>query len=162
MLEIAEVQIGEVKASQGERLLRASALGSCIAVIALDITRHIGMVAHVMLPGSAPGGKHGREKTKYAANAIDAIIETMTSQDSKISNIQVALVGAGNVLCREDDSICRDNIESVTDLLKQRKLSVVARALGGNMRKSALLNVEKPCIMYTEGDGPERRLFETD
>jgi len=76
MAKNIDVRIGEVKVSRGKVILQSKAIGSCIAIVAYDATKPIGALAHVMLPGRAPA-KKAVEKTKYAADAIDAIVNKM-------------------------------------------------------------------------------------
>ena len=159
MEEIISVQVGKVKAAAGDGILKANALGSCIAVAAFDPVENIGAMAHVMLPGKAPEKKDNIEKTKYAVNAIETILEKMIAMGSNTDNIKAALVGGGNVLHRDDDSICRDNIESVTRFIKEKKINVVSKVLGGFERKSAILDVQRGTISYTEGNSGEKQLW---
>ncbi len=159
MNKIIDVQIGQVKASQGKAILRSKAIGSCIAIVAYDRVRLIGALAHVMLPGRAPAGKKRGVKTRYAADAIDAMLTQMTQLGSKTDNIKVVLAGGGNVLGREDDTICRDNVESVLELLLQKQLSVQAQAVGGTARRSVSLDVERGIVFCTEGNGSKMQLY---
>ncbi|MHC4464156.1 MAG: chemotaxis protein CheD, partial [Planctomycetota bacterium] len=115
MREIIDVNTGEVKVGGEKVVLRSIAIGSCV-IAAYDSEKKIGAMAHVMLPGSAP--KKALERTKYAANAIEEMIYQMTGAGADKDNIEVCLVGGGNVLKKEDDTICRDNIKSTTQLLK--------------------------------------------
>jgi len=159
MKKVIDVQIGEVRAERGKVILKSKAIGSCIAIAAYDATKNIAALAHVMMPGSAPVNKELREKTKYAADAIDAIVGRMARLGSKDDDIEVVLVGAGNVLHREDDTICRDNIKSVIELLRKKHLKVGAQAVGGTARRSVSLDVEHGIISCTEGDGSEMQLW---
>ena len=158
MKRIVDVQIGQIKAAKGKVILQSKAIGSCIAIVAYDPTRNIGSLAHVMLPGSAPGDKEPGEKTKYAANAIDAIIGKLSCLGSREEDLEVSLVGAGNVLNRADDTICKDNIKSTLQLLSEKGLKVRAQALGGTDRRSVSLDVERGIISYSEGNGKETQL----
>ena len=159
MKEIVDVQIGEVRAERRKVILQSKAIGSCIAIVAYDAAKNIGAIAHVMLPGSAPASKNPGEKTKYAANAIDAMVGQMAELGSKSDDIEVALVGGGNILNREDDTICKDNIESALELLEKKRLKVKAQAVGGTNRRSVSLDVEHGIISYTKGDGGEVQLW---
>lgn len=160
MKEIIDVQIGQVETGVGKVILQSKAIGSCIAIVAYDAVKKIGALAHVMLPGSAPS-KKTIEKTKYAANAIDATVEKMSHLGSQKDDIEVALVGGGNILNREDDTICKANIESVLGLLGKKGLRVRAQAVGGTDRRSVSLDVESGKIFYTEGEGNEKLLWES-
>ena len=158
MERIVDVQIGQVKACKRNVMLQSKAIGSCIAIVAYDHRRNIGSLAHVMLPGRAPVGKEPDEKTKYAADAIDAIVRRMGLLGSKKDDLEVTLVGGANVLNRPDDTICKDNIESTLQLLREKGLKVRAQALGGTDRRCVCLDVERGIVSYTEGDGGERQL----
>lgn len=157
MREIIDVNTGQVKLGRGEVLLRSLAIGSCIAVAAYDSKAGIGAMAHIMLPGSAP--VKFSERTKYAANAIDEMIGMMLEAGSKNGNIEVCLVGAGNVLQKEDDTICVANMQSTTRLLEERNIPIRATVLGGTERKSIFLDVESGNVSYRKGGGQERPLW---
>jgi len=159
MRKIIDVQIGEVKAGRGRVLLNSKAIGSCVAIAAYDRERKAGALAHVMLPGRAPQGKEGEERTKYAADAIDLIIEELGKYGSRKEDIEVVLVGGGNVLEREDDTICKENIESVEELLKERGLKIQAKSVGGASRRSIYMDVEHGVVSYTKGDDREMQLW---
>ena len=158
MERIIDVQVGQVKTGKGKVILQSKAIGSCIAIAAYDPRRNIGSLAHVMLPGSAPADKKPSEKTRYATDAIDAMVSKLSDLGSKIDDLEVTLVGGGNVLNRADDTICKDNIESTLQILSEKGLKVRARALGGTKRKGVSLDVECGIVSYTEGDGRERQL----
>ena len=159
MREIVDVNTGEVKVSGKKIILRSLAIGSCIVIAAYDFKKKIGAMAHVMLPGSAP--EKTLEKTRYAADAIDEMIDKMTQAGSGKDDIEVCLVGGGNVLKRKDDTICEDNIESTTRLLENKQVPVRSTILGGTERKGVFLNVESGTISYTEGNGKEQPLWKT-
>lgn len=159
MKKTVDVQIGEVKAGQGEIVLQSKAIGSCVAIVAYDARKNIGALAHVMLPGRAPAKKKLGEKTKYAANAIDALVSQMGQLGSENGDIEVALVGGANILNRKDDTICKDNIESILALLKKRHLKVRAQAVGGTARRSVYLDVGRGIIYYAEGDKSKTQLW---
>ena len=160
--KVSDVQIGQVKAGRGKVILQSKAIGSCVAIVAYDATKHIGALAHIMLPGRAPTKKKREERTKYAANAIDAIVSRMSKLGSKKDNIEAALVGGGNILNREDDTICNANIESTLELLAKKGLKVTAQAVGGTVRRSVSLDVESGKMFYTEGHGNENMLWESE
>lgn len=157
MEEIVDVNTGEVKVSRGKVILRAIAIGSCIVVAAYDYNKKIGAMAHIMLPGAA--GKKEPEKTKYAVDAIDAMIEKMAAAGSRDGCFEACLVGAANVLKRQDDTICQDNIKSATELLKQKQIPIRASVLGGTARKGVFLSVESGSVCYTEGNEKEKLLW---
>jgi chemotaxis protein CheD len=159
MKETIDVQIGEVKAECGGVILKSKAIGSCIAIVAYDAMRKIGAMAHVMLPGRAPANKKSSERMKYAADAIDVLVNRMIQLGSRNGDIEVVLVGGGNVLDRPDDTICRDNIESALEFCGKKHMRVKAQAVGGTERRSVSLDVECGTVFYSEGNGSEVELW---
>ena len=159
MKKVIDVQIGKVRADRGKVILKSKAIGSCIAIVAYDAVKNVGALAHVMLPGSAPGGTDVDESMKYAADAIDEIVRRMSRLGSRNGDIEVSLVGGGNVLRRERDTICRDNIDSTRELLRKKQLKIRAQAVGGTDRRSVSLDIERGIISYTEDDGAEMQLW---
>jgi chemotaxis protein CheD len=158
MKEIVDVNTGETAVQRGEFVLRAMAIGSCVVVAAYDSkTKNAGM-AHIMLPGCDPG--QSCEETKYATGGIEQMLNQMLESGSVLDDIEVCLVGAGNVLQKEDDIICEDNIKSVTTILSEKRIPVRASFLGGNKRKSISIDTETGSISYTEGDDPEKPLWQ--
>jgi len=157
MKEIIDVNTGEVKVGGSKTILRSLAIGSCIVVAAYDSRKKVGAMAHVMLPGRAP--EKEPEKTKYAADAIDEMINQMTVAGANRDNIEVCLVGGGNVLQRKDDTICKENVKSTTELLEKENIPIRKAVLGGTERKSVFLDIDCGSISYTEGDGGKRPLW---
>ena len=157
MKQIQDVGTGEVKVASGSGVLRALAIGSCIAVAAYDQKRKIGAMAHIMLPGRSP--EKFQERTKYAADAIAEMLAQITAAGSSKNDIEVCMVGGGNVLKKEDDTICTSNIKSVTELLTEQDIPIRGKIVGGMERKGIFLDIEKGAVSYTEGDGSKRLLW---
>jgi len=158
--QIIDVNTGEVKIASGPIMLRSVAIGSCIVVATLDSEKKVGAMAHIMLPGTAPS--NSIDKTKYAADAIDELIGMLNDSEFEQGDIDVFLVGAGNVLRKEDDTICQANIKSVTGILKEKNIPVKASVLGGIKRKSIFMDIEDCCISFTEGNEKEKVLWKAD
>ena len=156
--DIVDVNTGEVKIATKGTILRSVAIGSCIAVAAINFKRKIGAMAHIMLPGNAP--QHSLEKTKYAFDGIEQLLNQMFEVGTSTDDIEVCLVGGGNVLKKEYDTICEANIESITQILKGKNIPVMASVLGRTKRKSVFLDVENGCISYVEGDEKEKILWQ--
>ena len=158
--KIIDVNTGEVKAVVGKGILRSVGIGSCVVVVAYNLSRKIGGMAHIMLPGAAP--QQSLEKTKYAFDGIEQLLKQMFEAGANTDETEICLVGAGNILQKEDDTICDANIESVTGILEEKDISVIASVLGGTKRKSVFLNVEDGNISYAEGDEKEKTLWQTN
>ncbi len=158
--QIIDINTGEVKVAGSPTMLRSVAIGSCVVIAALNFERKIGAMAHIMLPGSAP--ENVAEKTRYAADAVDELLNIMTDGQPQRGDIHACLVGAGNVLKREDDTICKANIESTMRILKEKNIPIRASVLGGTKSKSVFMDVENGCISYIEGDEKEKILWQAN
>lgn len=156
---VIDVQTGQVRGGQGKVVLRAVALGSCLAIVLYDPVRKNGAMAHVMLPGKAPVKEGPLERTKYAADAIDTLMEIMAQMGSRKNDFCAAVVGGANVLRRQNDTIARDNVESNLRILEEKKLNVVAKRIGGYERRNVSLDLEKGIISYAEGDSIDKELW---
>lgn len=159
MRQIVDVNTGEVKVDSRDVILRSSPLGSCVAVVACGIENRVAGMAHVMLPGKAPKHKIAEKKLRYAADAIAELLDMMSKAGCEKDQICFALVGGGNVLKRDDDTICQNNIDSVEKLLAAEKLYVAARAVGGTLRRVASIDVMRGTVSYFEGDAGETVLL---
>ena len=154
-----DVNTGEVKVAAKGTILRSIGIGSCIVVVAYNIRAKIGGMAHIMLPGSAP--QQSLEKTKYAFDGIGQLLNQMLEAGAGTDEIEVCLVGAGNVLHKKNDTICDANIESVTGILKEKNISVKVSVLGGTKRKSVFLDVEDGRVFYIKGDEKKKTLWQS-
>ena len=158
MKETITVFTGEVKTSNHFADLKSSPIGSCVVVVLFDENCKFGGMAHIMLPGKAPE-KENTVAGRYAQNAICSLIDELTVQGVNRKNLKAVVVGGGNVLKRENDTIGSDNLKSVSLLLKEKEIVVVANSVKGTDRKSVRFNIELGIIFYTKGDEPEKELF---
>ncbi len=157
MKEIVDISTGEIVVGAKGTMLRSIAIGSCIVIAAYDSKNNIGAMAHIMLPGRAP--EKSQQKTKYAADAIDEMINRMTQRGAKKCNIEVCLIGGANILQKQDDTVCEANIKSVTQLLKKKRIPIRADVLGGTERKGVLMDTDSGSISHTEGNSEKKPLW---
>ncbi|OQX77720.1 MAG: hypothetical protein B6D61_06730 [Bacteroidetes bacterium 4484_249] len=157
--EIIYVHTGEIKACNNGVILKSSPLGSCIVIAAYDTGKQVGAMAHFMLPGKAPERKNYL-KTRYVIDALQELIDKMNVLGTKEKNIEVCLVGGANIMKRDNDTIAKDNIASVNELLRERNIKIKAESVGGTERRSVSLDVETGCVNYTVGDGAEKILYQ--
>ena len=161
MNTIIAVHTGEIKASKKDIIFKSSAIGSCIAIAANDAKEKVGALAHTMLPGKAPAGEKYQKK-KYAADAIEEIISRMNLMGAKKENIEVCIAGGANILKRKDDTIGLDNLTSVIEILKEKKIKIQAKSVGGTERRSLTLDVENGSVFYSIGDETEKLLWKVN
>ena len=75
-MNIIYTNTGEVKTGRRNEILKSSGIGSCVVIAAYHPGKKVGVMAHVMLPGVAPE-RNDIQRTRYAADAIDEVIERM-------------------------------------------------------------------------------------
>lgn len=153
--EIIDVNTGEIKVSSKPVILRALALGSCVAVVAYDKINKIGGLAHVMLPGKSPN-KEKIEKTKYAENAIDTLLTSMQNLGSNRADIGISLVGGANMF--GEDSIPKEVVYSILGYLKTIGIEPKNKIIGGKNYRTASLDIASGKIFYTESDNMSGQL----
>jgi chemotaxis protein CheD len=151
---IVDVQTGEVKVGGDRAVISSTAIGSCIAIVAIDPQAGIGGIAHIMLPGKAPGWVDG-PKTRYAHDGLFYLVKSLLQFGARRELIKVCLVGGANVLLDPEDSVCRDNCASVFALCAGYRLTVCAQSLGGFKRRRVLLDVEKNMVFCGIGDNSD-------
>ncbi len=154
---VRDIATGEVKAGGADCVLRSNAIGSCIVVTAYDPVRVVGALAHIMLPGSAPDD--AANKTRYAFDAIDKMLRLLATMQAATERLECCLVGGGNILKRPDDTICTENLRSVEEILKERNLTIVQRAVGGTTRRTGLFDIETGSVFFTEGNSRKLLLW---
>lgn len=159
MKQEINVHTGEVRVSGNDAIIRTSALGSCVAVVAYDFFHKIGGLAHIMLPGRSPKNQTGNNQLKYAENAIALQLQLMIECGAKVDRIIAVLAGGANVLNKPNDTICGDNIYSVKQTLAEANIPVMAEATGANLRRSITLDVKEGSCYYTEGSSREMLLW---
>jgi len=156
--QIIYAMTGEVKAGNKNTILKSSAIGSCIVITTYDKQTQTGIIAHIMLPGKAPENRN-IQKNRYVSNAINELINILELNGANNNEIEVCIAGGANVLKRKDDHIGQDIIISVEEILKKRKINIMARSLGGSQRRSVSLDVETGCVYYSLGDEAEKLLW---
>ncbi|MBN1818658.1 MAG: chemotaxis protein CheD [Sedimentisphaerales bacterium] len=150
---IIHVSTGQAKIAGPDALLQSTPLGSCVAVVLLDPVRSIGAMAHIMLPGRAPENLEKSDRFRYAADAVDWMVEALQQRGVRPASCGAALIGGGNVLQRPDDTICNANIQSVRQWGDRHRLRIVACCLGGQQRRRAILDTGQRSILCSRGDG---------
>jgi len=153
---IRYVQAGEIKSSTKNELLISSPLGSCIAVVAYDIKRKIGAIAHIMLPGKSPENNE-RDKTRYTIDAIEILFSKLNSLGASDADIEICLAGGANVLKKENETLTHDIIKSVQKAVKRKK--ICASSLGGFERRKVTLDIGTGTVYYTVGESGEKVLW---
>jgi len=160
-----EVGTGEVRvASSG--VLRASALGSCVAVALVDPVAGVGGVAHVMLPGSGsgpPSSENGETRPpdhRYAEDAILELDRSLAALGGQRSRSTAILVGGANVLGRAGADVGSLVLASVREVLDMVCIQVGTTHVGGAERRSLTVQTNPCRVLFTVGDSQPAVLWE--
>jgi len=158
------VASGEVAISTKNEWLVSTPLGSCVAVVAYDVTTKIGGMAHIMLPGKSYSMKELDNRFHFAFDAIELLLDGLLQKGVVPENIAVCLVGGANVLKKKSDGIAIEVANSVLAIIVKKQITVHAVAMGGYERYTVSLNTGAGKVYYTVGDSPEMVLcnFELD
>jgi chemotaxis protein CheD len=155
-MPVWEVLTGEIAAVKPGTELCANGVGSCIALAALDPGTRIAGLAHIMLPGRAPEGHPKKER--YAEDAIETLLLDMAVLGADPGRLRIAYAGGANVLNSDSDTLCEMNVNSVEKALANKRLPVLARETGGNMRRKVRIDTVHGIVYSATGDSQETPL----
>ncbi len=150
-----DVYTGKVIVSSKPVILRAMAIGSCIAVMVYDRHRKIGGIAHIMLPGRSPS-ENSEDRTKYAEDAIDILLDAVKKHDTGKEDLEINIVGAADML--GEGGISKEIAGSVLGYLEKLGVGPKNKKIGGIERRSVSLDIETGRIFYSEGDSMVKEL----
>jgi len=153
----SDVSTGELRAARSG-FLRASAIGSCMAVAMYDPVAGIGGLAHSMLPGMAPQ-RRSSDRTRYVNDGVRELVEALTDLGARRDRLEACIAGGGNVLERHGETLCDANIASGALTLEQLGIALVARDVGGTQRRSLTIDIDTGRVSITVGDGAPTLLW---
>lgn len=156
-MEIIDVQTGEICLGDANAILVSNGIGSCVVIGLLDPLECLGGMAHTMLPGRA-AKKEAVGAHRYLESAVEDLIAYMVSAGAYRTRLLGFMVGAGNVLKRDDDVICKANMESAYATLSALGIPIAAQSLGGYERRRVRFEIGSAMVFCSVGDGPERLL----
>jgi chemotaxis protein CheD len=146
--QIIDVSTGEVSVSGKEVVLRALALGSCVAVVAYDRANKVGGLAHVMLPGKSSSNKT-KNNPKYAEDALEILLSGMQELGSTCAKMELSLFGGANML--GEGKLPKEIVDSILNYLEMMGIEPKNRITGGSTYRAVSLDVATGRIFYSEG-----------
>lgn len=161
MERVVDVDTGEVQADRGNVILRSNAIGSCVVVAAILPGSHTGALAHILLPGKAPENCT-ESLNRYAFNALTELFEKLKGLSASKQDVITFMIGGANVLKRKDDQIGEFNIASVESILRSFELAPLKQEVGGEERRSVVLNLRREQLCYTVGESKEMLLWKNN
>jgi len=130
------VGIGDVKVEQGDVMLLAYGVGSCVVIVLYNSEKRVGGLAHVLLPA---GSDHS---WKYPKGAINEMIIRLGHFGLQASDV-VAKIAGGAMMFEnfQKQAIGKRNVAETKEELKRLKIPVVAEDIFGNWGRTVSFNI---------------------
>lgn len=148
------VGIGGLVTAQTPDKLR-SVLGSCVGIALFDPVRQIAGLAHSILP---EGSEEAAELGKFADQAVDNLIVTLTSEGADKTRLQAKLIGGATMFGAQSTSdLGKRNVEVAAQRLGCHNIPVVGQAVGGGKGRRMILDpANGEVIVEIIGEAPMR------
>lgn len=124
-------------------VLACLGLGSCVAFVAYDAAKHIGGMAHMVLPDSTMGRPSELAPAKFVDLAIPIVVERVLQLGAQHRNLQVHLLGGSCMLKGQGGmlNIGERNIQAARSLCQKLGLRITSEDVGGNHGRTVRLHV---------------------
>ncbi len=142
---------------QADDELKILGLGSCVALIMMDVRAHCVGMAHVALPDSQIGTAADRScHGRYADTAVPALIRAMRLAGAGANHRRyiVKLVGGANLADPNDVfNIGRRNCLAVKRALWEHGMGAVGEELGGHQGRCVAAGTKSSIVrIYSPGE----------
>ena len=145
-MSTAMVGVGEmsVAADPGDQL-SAPGLGSCVALVLIDVATWTVGMAHIALPDSRTDqDRRKRFPGHFADTSVPALISEMvrSGAGTNTRNYVVKLVGGARLLDpRGIFNIGQRNVEALREALQQQRIQTIAEDVGGAISRTVRASV---------------------
>ncbi|MBN2040972.1 MAG: chemotaxis protein CheD [Spirochaetes bacterium] len=134
--KLINVGIADIGIAKPPDILR-TILGSCVGVCLYDSRSQIGGLSHVMLPKMIETSSATLPNLKkYADTAIPYLLKKMENIGANRKYISAKIIGGATMFKimsnNPASNIGQNNIDSVKQILKELKISIIAEDLGGD------------------------------
>jgi chemotaxis protein CheD len=136
------------------------ALGSCIAVLMHDPVTKVSGLLHYMLPESAIDAKKAEQNPfMFADTGIPGMIHALQTAGGDAKRMVVRLAGGAQVLDSQGVfQIGKRNYLAARRILWKAGILIAGEAVGGEVSRTARLEVATGRLWLREGGGMEREL----
>jgi chemotaxis protein CheD len=144
-MSVVYVGVGEYASSKSPgQIVKTLALGSCVAVVLLDVqNRSVGLL-HVALPDSAINKKRAEERPgMFADTGIPKLLDDMKKLGyNGHGKMIVKLIGGASIMDPNNTfNIGKRNLLAVRKILWRYQLGAVAEDVEGNISRSVSVDV---------------------
>lgn len=152
------VNIGQIEVANGDGVLIAVGLGSCVGVAIYDQERMVGGMAHVFLAASRDG-RGTAQPGKFADTAIPSLMEAVIQAGGRRNAIQAKIAGGANLfpkLATTSMSVGDQNVAAVKEHLLLNKIPLRGEDVGGTRGRKMILYVQKGIVaVQSIGEVPQ-------
>jgi len=129
------VGIAEYRTARGPAVLRASGLGSCLAIVLYDPRRALGGMAHTLLPGGR-GQDEVSNPVKFADLAIELMLKDLVGMGAERQALVAKMAGGANMFASDFlslvDGIGVRSAHSAREILSRLQIPLLGEDIGGN------------------------------
>ncbi|WP_414840625.1 chemotaxis protein CheD [Enterococcus saccharolyticus] len=139
------VGISDYKLGKAPDKLITVGLGSCIGTIIYDEKTKFGGLSHIMLPDSTMfAGKQEVKVAKFADLALPQMVSEIKKQ-VPFPRLKAKMVGGASMFGFNSSAasigIGQRNIEAVEKILKELRIPIVAKHVGGNAGRTMIVDL---------------------
>ncbi len=139
--------------NQAGEEVKTFALGSCVAVIFLNVkTRMVGM-AHIALPDSSINTEKGKTKPGYFANTgIPALLDLMNRMGCAAGGVGMSVKLAGGASIMDPNNtfnIGKRNQLAIKKILWRYHLGALSMDVGGNFSRTVAVSVDTGKVLLS-------------
>ncbi len=141
------VATGEYAIARHPEVLSTAALGSCVGITIWDPFRHVGGMAHVMLPTPSDTAVKGNV-SRFASIAVPEMVERLSTGGAR--HRLVAKLCGGSAMFKGDSklaSIGERNVEEARHQLALLRVPVVAEDTGGSHARTIELRLDTGIVV---------------
>jgi len=159
MSEELMADMGRYVIAHNPAILIALGLGSCIGCAVWDREKHIGGMAHVMLPESreCSKGNEGLNMNKFADIAIAAMVQEMKQKGCTFNHMNAKIAGGAHmfrgVIETETMDIGKRNDAAVREELQKLGIPLIAHDTGGSVGRTVRFDTATGKISIKTKDG---------
>lgn len=130
------VGIGEVRVDQGDVMLSAYGVGSCVVIVLYDAVVKIGGLAHIMLP-------YGNDtSSRYPKGALMKMLQYMSTRGVCQRDITAKIIGGASMFDTfKRHGIGKQNVERTREELHTLGIPIVAEDVFGQSGRSVFFNL---------------------
>ncbi len=142
--------------SDPKDVLVAYGLGSCVALVVYVKNACLGVMAHIVLPGSC--AKQNMPHARYSDNAIDSVVGILAQHEYGLKHASVRLVGGAKTLPGLGIDVGAQNVKAVTRALHSLGACAVAGDTGGYRSRTAELVLSSGMLRVYSSGAPTKFL----